>query len=54
MSKDLTTLTLVEARDKLRNRDFSALELTQSYLDRARVLNDNVKAYLRLTETQAL
>lgn len=54
MSKDLTTLTLVEARDKLRTRDFSALELTQSYLDRARVLNDNVKAYLRLTEEQAL
>ena len=38
----LTDLTLSEARDGLNRRDFSARELTQSYLDAiaaARVLN---------------
>jgi aspartyl-tRNA(Asn)/glutamyl-tRNA(Gln) amidotransferase subunit A len=54
MSKDLTTLTLVETRNKLRDGEFTAVELTQRYLDRAHVLNDTVKAYLRFTEEQAL
>lgn len=50
----LTDLSLVEARDALRNGDFSAVELTQSYLDRIRVLNDTIKAFLTITEEQAL
>lgn len=54
MSKDLTTLSLVETRDKLRDGEFTAVELTQRYLERGRVLNDKVKAYLRFTEEQAL
>lgn len=50
----LTDLSLVEARDALRNGVYTAVELTQSYLDRIRVLNDTIKAFLTVTETQAL
>lgn len=50
----LTDLSLVEARDALRNGVCTAVELTQSYLDRIRVLNDTIKAFLTVTETQAL
>ena len=31
---DLTALTLAQARDALRNKEFSALELTDAHLDR--------------------
>lgn len=54
MPTDLTTLTLLDAREGLRRGDFSAVDLTQSYLDRIRVLQDKVKAFLTLTEIQAL
>ncbi len=49
----LTNLTIAEARAKLRAREFSALELTQSYLDaieKAKFLN----AYIVTTPEQAL
>ena len=29
---DLTKLTIAEARDALRNKDFTAVELTESYI----------------------
>jgi len=54
MSVDLTTLSIVEARAGLRSGQFSAIELTQSYLNRIKALNQTVKAYLRVTEEQAL
>jgi aspartyl-tRNA(Asn)/glutamyl-tRNA(Gln) amidotransferase subunit A len=50
---DLTSLTLAEARDRLRKREFSATELTQAHLaamERARALN----AYVLETPEQAL
>ena len=50
---DLTSLTLADARDRLRKREFSAAELTQAHLtamERARSLN----AYLLETPEQAL
>ncbi|HEV7874793.1 MAG TPA: amidase family protein, partial [Enterovirga sp.] len=50
---ELTSLTLAEARDGLRARDFSATELTQAHLDRmqgARALN----AYVLETPEPAL
>ena len=50
----LTTLTLVEAQRGLRNGDFSAVELTQAYLDRIHTLNDNIKAYITVTDETAL
>ncbi len=54
MSIDLTTLSIVEARAGLRSGQFSAIELTQSYLNRIKALNQTVKAYLHVTEEQAL
>ncbi len=50
---DLTSLTLAEARDRLRRRDFTASELTRAHLaamERARALN----AYVLETPEQAL
>jgi aspartyl-tRNA(Asn)/glutamyl-tRNA(Gln) amidotransferase subunit A len=50
---DLTSLTLADARDRLRKREFSATELTQAHLaamERARALN----AYVLETPEQAL
>src|SRR5690606_25829137 len=50
---DLTYLTLAQARDGLRRKDFTARELVQSYLDAmaaARVLN----VYCAETPDQAL
>src|SRR5882672_7276658 len=50
---DLTSLTLADARDRLRQRDFSATELAQAHLaamERSRALN----AYVLETPDQAL
>jgi aspartyl-tRNA(Asn)/glutamyl-tRNA(Gln) amidotransferase subunit A len=50
---DLTSLTLAEARDRLRKRDLSAVELAQAHLaamEKARALN----AYVLETPDQAL
>ncbi len=49
----LTNLTIAEAREKLRKKEFSALELTNAYLgaiDKAKALN----AYIVTTPEQAL
>ena len=49
---DLTSLTIADARDRLRNRDFSATELADAHLaaiERARALN----AYVLETPDQA-
>ena len=49
---DLTTLTLAEARDALKKRDFTAVELTDAYvaaMEEGRVLN----AYVAETPDKA-
>lgn len=50
----LTSMTLLEARDGLRNGDFSATELAQAYLTHIRELDNTVKAYITVTEDEAL
>jgi aspartyl-tRNA(Asn)/glutamyl-tRNA(Gln) amidotransferase subunit A len=50
----LTSMTLREARDGLRRGDFSAVELTEAYLARIHALDDTVKAYITVTEDEAL
>jgi aspartyl-tRNA(Asn)/glutamyl-tRNA(Gln) amidotransferase subunit A len=50
----LTDLTLVEAREGLRKRDFSARELTEAYLEAIVRLNPRLNAYLTVTDRQAL
>ena len=46
-------LTLAQARDGLRKRDFSARELTDAYLGAVAALNPKLNAYLLVTEAQA-
>ena len=52
---DLTSLTIAEAREKLKGKEFSALELTDAYLsaiDAANgALNDMIQAGARINET---
>jgi aspartyl-tRNA(Asn)/glutamyl-tRNA(Gln) amidotransferase subunit A len=52
--KELTDLTLREARDLLGTRDVSSVELTQAVLDRCFSLDNDVRAYLTLTPELAL
>ncbi|NDJ85890.1 MAG: Asp-tRNA(Asn)/Glu-tRNA(Gln) amidotransferase subunit GatA [Chloroflexi bacterium] len=54
MPKDLTDLSIREARHGLRNGDFSAVALTQSYLERIQQLDPQVGAYLHVAEDLAL
>ncbi len=51
---DLSTLTIHEAQDLLRRREISAVELTQTVLDRICALDNDIKAYLTLTPEMAL
>ena len=50
----LGALTIHEAQDLLRRRQISAVELTQTYLDRIAALNGTVRAYLHVAPEQAL
>lgn len=50
----LLNKTIVEAAAGLSNGSFSAIELTQAYLDQARGLNNALNAYLTLDEDGAL
>jgi len=49
----LTNLTLAQARDGLRGRDFSAIELTDAYLAAIAVLNPKLNAYVTVTAAAA-
>ena len=49
----LTDLTLAQARDGLRGRDFSAIELTDAYLAAIAVLNPKLNAYVTVTAAAA-
>ncbi|HAL85117.1 MAG TPA: Asp-tRNA(Asn)/Glu-tRNA(Gln) amidotransferase GatCAB subunit A, partial [Rhodobiaceae bacterium] len=50
---DLTTLTLTEARDGLRAKEFSSRELTQSFIDRV-AASEKLNAYILTTPDGAL
>jgi len=45
----LTDLTLVEARDGLRRRDFTAAELTDAHLDAVAALNPRLNAFITVS-----
>ena len=45
----LTDLTLVDARDGLRRRDFTAIELTDAHLAAINALNPRLNAYITVT-----
>ena len=51
---DLWRLTAHEAHEKLRSREFSSVELTESVLARVRDVEPRVHAYITVTEELAL
>ncbi len=51
---DLTSFSIAEARDKLKSRDISAVELTQSYLSAIDAANGALNAYVAVTPDTAL
>ncbi len=48
-SRDLTSLTIVEAGRRIAARDLSSVELTRAYLERIERLNPRVNAYITVT-----
>ncbi|GHC62234.1 Asp-tRNA(Asn)/Glu-tRNA(Gln) amidotransferase subunit GatA [Limoniibacter endophyticus] len=50
---ELTNLTIAEAREKLRAKEFSAVELTDAYLAAIDAANPTVNAYVAVTHDQA-
>ena len=50
---DLTHLTIAEAREKLRAKEFSALELTDAYLAAIDAFNPTFNAYVAVTHDRA-
>jgi aspartyl-tRNA(Asn)/glutamyl-tRNA(Gln) amidotransferase subunit A len=51
---NLTALTIHEASDKLRRREFSSVELTAAVFERIAAADDKVRAYLTLAHDQAI
>jgi aspartyl-tRNA(Asn)/glutamyl-tRNA(Gln) amidotransferase subunit A len=50
----LTDLTIAQARDGLRAKEFSAVELTTAHLDAITALNPRLNAYITVTHAEAL
>jgi len=51
---ELWQLTISEASDLLRRRSISAVELTRAHLDRIEQVEGNVRAYVTVTEAEAM
>jgi aspartyl-tRNA(Asn)/glutamyl-tRNA(Gln) amidotransferase subunit A len=51
---DITTLSLEKIKSGLKNKEFSALELTKSYLDRITKFDPQIKAFITTTADLAL
>src|SRR5215471_8169347 len=51
---DLSSLTLSEASKRIRSKQVTSVELTQALLDRIKVYNPKVNAYITVTHDQAL
>lgn len=54
MSQDLNQLTLTQASEKIKNKECSAVELTQSVLNRIDQIEDQVQAFITKTGDLAL
>jgi aspartyl-tRNA(Asn)/glutamyl-tRNA(Gln) amidotransferase subunit A len=50
---DLTSLTIAEARDKLKAKEITSLQLTEAYLDAIASANDKLNAYIIVTPEKA-
>lgn len=51
---DLTGLTISKAKKGLKEKKFSSLELTQAYLDRIKTVDSKVKAFVTVSDSEAL
>ncbi|HNY35729.1 MAG TPA: Asp-tRNA(Asn)/Glu-tRNA(Gln) amidotransferase subunit GatA [Candidatus Pacearchaeota archaeon] len=51
---DLTKLTIIEASKGLKNGDFTSVELTKAFLNKIKEKNEEVKAFITITEEMAL
>jgi len=51
---DLLNLTIEKTQQNLRNREYTAQELTLAYLDKIKETDSEIQAYLNLTEELAL
>lgn len=54
MKIDLTKLTIIEASKGLKNGDFTSVELTKAFLNKIKEKNEEVKAFITITEEMAL
>ena len=52
--KELCSLTLSEAREKLVNREIGAEELTQAHLERIAAVDPKLNSYVLVTPERAL
>ena len=51
---ELWQLTISEASERLARRELSSIELTHAHLDRIAQVEGNVRAFVTVTEEQAL
>jgi len=51
---ELNKLTIKQAHQGLKNKDFSAIELTENVLNKIKKQNNSIHAYLTITEELAL
>src|SRR6478609_1518228 len=51
---ELTSLTIAEARTKLRAKEIKATELTEAYISAIEAANDKLNAYIKVTPEKAL
>jgi len=54
MKTDLTKLTIKEAHEGLKNREFTSVELTSAFLNRIKEKDPEIKAYISTTEDLAM
>ena len=46
---DLTKLTIAEAREGLKNKDYTSLELTDAFIKNIEAANEKLNAYVTVT-----
>ncbi len=51
---DITQLTVHELMDKLKNKELTSTQITQSYIDRIEEKEDDVKAFVTILKEEAL
>jgi aspartyl-tRNA(Asn)/glutamyl-tRNA(Gln) amidotransferase subunit A len=52
--KDLTELTIVQAHEGLKNKEFTSVDLTKAYLEKIKKVDGGLNAYLSVTKDLAL